>query len=224
MSDCASVPPSRRCAAVSTCAGPCCRRVDDLVAAEPAGGADALPAPGHARRDRARLRHGLPRRRAVCREVQSGARRAARAVGRRRAAFRLRLAGRGGAGAADVPRRGDPFHAPGQGARRDPRGLGAARRARLRRSTAPTNWPSCAAEIAATGVAGALGLVVRLALPKGGAVLDLSGKFGAAPHDAAALLRAARPHAARLGVSFHVGSQCLDPLAWRRRAARWSAR
>lgn len=70
-------------------------------------------------------------------------------------------------------------------------------------------------ETAATRVTGELGLIVRLALPKGGAVLDLSGKFGAAPDDAAALLRAARPHAARLGVSFHVGSQCLDPLAWR---------
>jgi len=70
-------------------------------------------------------------------------------------------------------------------------------------------------EIAATGVVGELGLVVRLALPKGHAVLDLSGKFGTAPDQAVALLRAARPHAARLGVSFHVGSQCLDPLAWR---------
>lgn len=59
------------------------------------------------------------------------------------------------------------------------------------------------------------GLVVRLALPKGGAVLDLSGKFGAETEEAVALLRAARPHAARLGVAFHVGSQCLDPLAWR---------
>jgi len=46
-------------------------------------------------------------------------------------------------------------------------------------------------------------------------VLDLSGKFGAEAGEAAALLRAARPHAARLGVAFHVGSQCLDPLAWR---------
>ena len=61
-----------------------------------------------------------------------------------------------------------------------------------------------------------LGLVVRLALPRGGAAYDLSGKFGAAPEAAAALLRAARPLAARLGLSFHVGSQCLDPLAWRR--------
>ena len=70
-------------------------------------------------------------------------------------------------------------------------------------------------EIAATGVDGELGLIVRLALPKGSAVLDLSGKFGAPPTLAAELLRAARPHAARLGLSFHVGSQCLDPLAWR---------
>jgi ornithine decarboxylase len=70
-------------------------------------------------------------------------------------------------------------------------------------------------ETAATGIAGALGLIVRIALPKGGARLDLSGKFGADAMQAAALLRAARPAAVRLGVSFHVGSQCLDPLAWR---------
>ena len=70
-------------------------------------------------------------------------------------------------------------------------------------------------EVAATGVPGALGLIVRLALPKGGAKLDLSGKFGAAPEEAAALLRAARGRAETLGISFHVGSQCLDPLAWR---------
>jgi ornithine decarboxylase len=74
-------------------------------------------------------------------------------------------------------------------------------------------------ETAATGVEGALGLVVRLALPKGGAVLDLSGKFGAEHAEAVALLRAARPMAARLGIAFHVGSQCLDPLAWRQALA-----
>src|SRR6266496_3734862 len=70
-------------------------------------------------------------------------------------------------------------------------------------------------EIGVTGVSGELGLVVRLALPKGPAVLDLSGKFGADPETAVGLLRAARGKAARLGVSFHVGSQCLEPLAWR---------
>jgi ornithine decarboxylase len=70
-------------------------------------------------------------------------------------------------------------------------------------------------EIAATEVSGALGLIVRLALPRGGAMLDLSGKFGAEADAAADLLRAARGCAGTLGVSFHVGSQCLDPLAWR---------
>jgi ornithine decarboxylase len=66
-----------------------------------------------------------------------------------------------------------------------------------------------------TGHAADLGLIVRLALPAGAARYDLSGKFGAWPCEAAALLRAARPHAKTLGVSFHVGSQCMDPLAWR---------
>ena len=70
-------------------------------------------------------------------------------------------------------------------------------------------------ETAATDVPGELGLFVRLAMPKGPAVLDLSGKFGAAPSLAATLLRSARSHAARLGLCFHVGSQCLEPLAWR---------
>ncbi len=68
-----------------------------------------------------------------------------------------------------------------------------------------------------------LGVVVRLALPKGGAVYDLSGKFGAEPSEAAALLRAARPLSVRLGVSFHVGSQCLDPSAYTRAIARGAA-
>ena len=70
--------------------------------------------------------------------------------------------------------------------------------------------------LAETGDHAGIGLIVRLALPKGEAVLDLSGKFGAEAEEAVALLRAARPHAVRLGVAFHVGSQCLDPLAWRR--------
>jgi ornithine decarboxylase len=65
-----------------------------------------------------------------------------------------------------------------------------------------------------------LGLIVRLAPPAAsGARYDLSGKFGASFEDAVALLRAARPHARRLGLSFHVGSQCLDPEAWARAVA-----
>jgi ornithine decarboxylase len=64
-----------------------------------------------------------------------------------------------------------------------------------------------------------LGLVVRLALPPSGAIYDLSGKFGASVEEAATLLRAARPLARRLGLSFHVGSQCMEPLAYRRALA-----
>ncbi len=70
-----------------------------------------------------------------------------------------------------------------------------------------------------TGDAPDLGLVVRLALPKGQAVYDLSGKFGAPAGEAAALLRAARMAAPRVGVSFHVGSQMLDPAAYGRALA-----
>ncbi|HXP96618.1 MAG TPA: type III PLP-dependent enzyme [Telmatospirillum sp.] len=70
-----------------------------------------------------------------------------------------------------------------------------------------------------TDYADDLGLVVRIALPKGTAIYDLSGKFGASPSDAAALLRACRPVAARVGLSFHVGSQCLDPAAYERAIA-----
>ncbi|CBS86483.1 type III PLP-dependent enzyme [Azospirillum lipoferum] len=64
-----------------------------------------------------------------------------------------------------------------------------------------------------------LGLVVRLALPKGNAVYDLSGKFGAAMTDAVELLRAARAAALKVGLSFHVGSQMLDPSAYERAIA-----
>ncbi|MGF7205562.1 ornithine decarboxylase [Skermanella aerolata] len=64
--------------------------------------------------------------------------------------------------------------------------------------------------------AGDLGLFIRLALPKGPAVYDLSGKFGAAVTDAADLLRAARAVSPKIGICFHVGSQCLDPSAYER--------
>jgi ornithine decarboxylase len=63
------------------------------------------------------------------------------------------------------------------------------------------------------------GLFVRLAIPKGSAMYDLSGKFGASVDEAADLLRMARPHATRLGVHFHVGSQCAEPEAYARALA-----
>jgi ornithine decarboxylase len=64
-----------------------------------------------------------------------------------------------------------------------------------------------------------LGLMIRLAVPKGGALYDLSGKFGAERGEAVPLLRAARAVARRVGVTFHVGSQCLTPAAYRRAIA-----
>ncbi|MEQ8250585.1 MAG: type III PLP-dependent enzyme [Oceanibaculum nanhaiense] len=67
-----------------------------------------------------------------------------------------------------------------------------------------------------TGHAEDLGLFVRLQLPKGGAVYDLSGKFGAPVEQAVTLLRAARDAGQRVGLCFHVGSQCLDPSAYER--------
>jgi ornithine decarboxylase len=59
-----------------------------------------------------------------------------------------------------------------------------------------------------------LTLVLRLAVPNSDAQLPLSGKFGAHPDQAHILLKAARVHAARLGISFHVGSQTMSPDAY----------
>ncbi len=67
---------------------------------------------------------------------------------------------------------------------------------------------------AATGGADDLELFVRLAVPGEGAVLALTGKFGVPVDEAAALVRAARAQARAVGVTFHVGSQCVDPLAY----------
>ncbi len=67
----------------------------------------------------------------------------------------------------------------------------------------------------ATGNARDLTLVVRVAVSGVGALLPLSGKFGAPTEIVPDLLRAVRAHADELGVSFHVGSQCMDPYAYR---------
>lgn len=67
-----------------------------------------------------------------------------------------------------------------------------------------------------------LRLIVRLGLAKGDARLDLSGKFGAPPDAAIRLLRDCAA-VARVGLSFHVGSQCCDPAAWERALAQADA-
>ena len=65
-----------------------------------------------------------------------------------------------------------------------------------------------------------LNLFVRLAVSGNAAAYDLSGKFGAAPSAAADLLRHARKVAHKLGICFHVGSQCMDPAAYSAAIAR----
>lgn len=67
---------------------------------------------------------------------------------------------------------------------------------------------------AAQKITGRINLFVRLALPKGDAAYDLSGKFGIAGDEAVTLLRKARRVAGKLGVCFHVGSQCMTPGAY----------
>lgn len=60
-----------------------------------------------------------------------------------------------------------------------------------------------------------LGLHVRLAIPNSHAAIDLSGKFGILPSESAPLLRKVRLSAKRLGICFHVGSQCMEPSEYR---------
>jgi ornithine decarboxylase len=75
----------------------------------------------------------------------------------------------------------------------------------------------------ATGGAKDLNLIVRLAVDAPGAAYSLDGKFGVSAHDAPDLLRAARHATSELmGVSFHVGSQCMRPSAYQAAMAQAS--
>lgn len=75
----------------------------------------------------------------------------------------------------------------------------------------------------ATGGADDLSLMVRLAVQAEGAAYSLSGKFGVDVHDAPALLLAARRATQdRMGVAFHVGSQCMRPTAYQAAMAQAS--
>ena len=56
---------------------------------------------------------------------------------------------------------------------------------------------------------------VRFATPPGFATFDLSTKFGATPEQASALLRAVAAEGVTPALSFHVGSQCTSPEAYR---------
>ncbi|MGB9153829.1 MAG: type III PLP-dependent enzyme [Alphaproteobacteria bacterium] len=57
-------------------------------------------------------------------------------------------------------------------------------------------------------------IVVRIAMPKGSAACQLTGKFGCTPDAAVELLKMADKAASRVGISFHVGSQTLDPSSY----------
>lgn len=58
-------------------------------------------------------------------------------------------------------------------------------------------------------------LVLRLAVSPGAAAIDLSARFGASLAEADSLLAAAGERGLTVaGLAFHVGSQCLDPLAF----------
>lgn len=68
-----------------------------------------------------------------------------------------------------------------------------------------------------TGLAPDLELFVRIAIPKANATMtDLTGKFGVALADAPELLTQCRPVATKLGLCFHVGSQCMKPERYAR--------
>jgi ornithine decarboxylase len=58
-------------------------------------------------------------------------------------------------------------------------------------------------------------LHLRLAIPNSHAAIDLSGKFGILPSESIPLLRKVRTVAKRLGICFHVGSQCMEPSEYR---------
>ncbi len=71
-----------------------------------------------------------------------------------------------------------------------------------------------------TGLAQDLNLYIRLALPKNNAArTDFSSKFGADFDSAIELLKLARPVSKRLGISFHVGTQSMDPEVYARAIA-----
>jgi ornithine decarboxylase len=59
-----------------------------------------------------------------------------------------------------------------------------------------------------------LRIFVRIATPLGGALLELSSKFGCTPEEAAHLLKRVKDAGAAPCITFHVGSQCLSPFSY----------
>jgi ornithine decarboxylase len=59
-----------------------------------------------------------------------------------------------------------------------------------------------------------LRVFVRIATPLGGAMLELSSKFGTSPENGARLLKRVAGAGATPALTFHVGSQCLSPFSY----------
>ena len=68
--------------------------------------------------------------------------------------------------------------------------------------------------IESTNSAKDLELFVRVAVSNEHAEIDLSKKFGALSSEAIGLLRLAKQHSKKIGISFHVGSQCMHPISY----------
>ena len=66
----------------------------------------------------------------------------------------------------------------------------------------------------ATNNAKDLNLYVRIAISNEHAEIDLSRKFGALSSEALGLLRLSKQHGKKVGLSFHVGSQCMDKISF----------
>ena len=66
----------------------------------------------------------------------------------------------------------------------------------------------------ATNQAKDLKLFVRIAISNEHAEIDLSRKFGAHPSEALGLVRLCKDHSKKLGISFHVGSQCMHKISF----------
>ena len=68
--------------------------------------------------------------------------------------------------------------------------------------------------IEATNNAQDLNLFVRISISNEHAEIDLSKKFGALSSEALGLFRLTKAHSAKVGLSFHVGSQCMHPISY----------
>ena len=68
--------------------------------------------------------------------------------------------------------------------------------------------------IESTNHAKDLKLFIRVSVSNEHAEIDLSKKFGAITSEAAGLLRLGKQYAYKLGLSFHVGSQCMHPISY----------